>query len=51
MRMEPPEVAVALGPAGLGLVCVVELPPYHYAAIFEKSGREKAGERRAGLAA
>jgi len=36
MRMEPAEVAAAAEPAGLHLSRVVELPPYHYVAIFEK---------------
>ncbi|MDA8251932.1 MAG: class I SAM-dependent methyltransferase [Rhodospirillales bacterium] len=36
MRMTPEEVAAAVAPSGLGLACVVELPPYHYGAIFEK---------------
>jgi SAM-dependent methyltransferase len=38
MRMRPDEVAAAVAPAGFGLVRVVELPPYHYAAILEKGG-------------
>ena len=36
MRMEPAEVAAAVEPAGLKFVRAVELPPYHYGAIFEK---------------
>jgi SAM-dependent methyltransferase len=36
MRMEPGDVSAAIEPAGLRLVGVVELPPYHYGAIFEK---------------
>lgn len=36
MRMEPAEVVAAVQPAGLKLVGVIELPPYHYAAIFER---------------
>jgi SAM-dependent methyltransferase len=36
MRMEPVEVARAVKPAGLHLARIVELPPYHYGAIFEK---------------
>lgn len=36
MRMTPAEVAAAVEPAGLKLVTVVELPPYHYGAVFEK---------------
>lgn len=38
MRMTPAEVAAVLEPAGLRFVNVVELPPYHYGAIFEKPG-------------
>jgi SAM-dependent methyltransferase len=37
MRMEPADVAAVVEPAGLRLVGVVELPPYHYGAIFEKA--------------
>jgi SAM-dependent methyltransferase len=36
MRMAPADVAVAVTPAGLKLLDVVELAPYHYAAIFTK---------------
>ena len=36
MRMSPAEVATLVEPAGLSLADVVELPPYHYGAIFEK---------------
>lgn len=36
MRLEPSDVAAVVEPAGLKLTEVVELPPYHYAAIFEK---------------
>jgi hypothetical protein len=36
MRMEPGELAATVEPAGLKLVAIVELPPYHYGAIFEK---------------
>jgi len=35
--MEPSDVATTVEPAGLGLADVIELPPYHYGAIFEKS--------------
>ena len=38
MRMTPAEVAAVLDPAELRFVNVVELPPYHYGAIFEKPG-------------
>jgi SAM-dependent methyltransferase len=36
MRITPTEVAAIVEPAGLRSVGVVELPPYHYGAIFEK---------------
>jgi ubiquinone/menaquinone biosynthesis C-methylase UbiE len=36
MRMTPVEVEGAVADAGLRRVSVIELPPYHYAAIFEK---------------
>jgi ubiquinone/menaquinone biosynthesis C-methylase UbiE len=36
MRMTPQDVAMAVTPTGLRLIQVVELPPYHYAAIFER---------------
>lgn len=36
MRMEPEDVAAAVEPASLMCAGVVELPPYHYAVIFEK---------------
>ena len=36
MRMTPEEVATTVAPAGLKPLHVVELPPYHYGAIFEK---------------
>ncbi len=36
MRMTPSQVATEVEPADLKLVSVIELPPYHYGAIFEK---------------
>ena len=36
MRMSPEEVEKVLLPSGLILKSVVELPPYHYGAIFKK---------------
>jgi ubiquinone/menaquinone biosynthesis C-methylase UbiE len=36
MRMSPAELATTVEPAGLKLAGVIELPPYHYGAIFEK---------------
>jgi ubiquinone/menaquinone biosynthesis C-methylase UbiE len=43
MRMTPAAVAAAVEPAGLSLVGVVELPPYHYGAIFEKPAARYPG--------
>jgi SAM-dependent methyltransferase len=43
MRMEPSDVVAAVEPAGLNLGQVIELPPYHYAAIFVK--RSAKGRR------
>jgi hypothetical protein len=34
--MRPEAVAAAVEPSGLTLVRVAEIPPYHYASIFEK---------------
>jgi hypothetical protein len=36
IRMEPPEVTRTVESARLTLVRLVDLPPYHYGAIFEK---------------
>jgi ubiquinone/menaquinone biosynthesis C-methylase UbiE len=36
MRMTPQDVTPAVTPTGLQLIKVVELPPYHYATIFER---------------
>lgn len=36
MRMTPEEVMAAVAPAGLRPMRVIDLPPYHYAAIFER---------------
>lgn len=36
LRMSPVETAQKVEPAGLGLIRVVELGPYHYGAIFQK---------------
>lgn len=38
MRMTPADVTAVVEPAGLRSVSVVDLPPYHYGAIFEKRG-------------
>jgi SAM-dependent methyltransferase len=37
MRMEPAEVADTVEPADLTLTDVIELPPYHYGAIFVRA--------------
>lgn len=37
MRMAPEQVRAVVEPAGFRLVRVVELPPYHYGAIFVRS--------------
>lgn len=37
MRMEADDVAAAVEPTGLLLKRVVELPPYHYGAVFHRS--------------
>lgn len=36
LRMTPAELAAAVEPEGLRRVGLIELPPYHYAAIFAK---------------
>jgi SAM-dependent methyltransferase len=36
LRMAPADAAATVEPAGLKLLRVIELPPYHYGAIFEK---------------
>jgi ubiquinone/menaquinone biosynthesis C-methylase UbiE len=38
MRMEADEVTTTVEPAGLVLNRTVELPPYHYGAVFQKGG-------------
>lgn len=37
MRMAPAELATAIEPSGFALTQVLELPPYHYAALFTKT--------------
>jgi SAM-dependent methyltransferase len=36
LRMTPEETIAAVAPARLDLLKVIDLPPYHYAAIFER---------------
>jgi ubiquinone/menaquinone biosynthesis C-methylase UbiE len=35
MRMSPQAVAAVVEPVGFGVAQIVELPPYHYGAVFE----------------
>lgn len=44
MRMSPEEVQAAVEPAGFELARVVELPPYHYGAVFLRSGPQKSAD-------
>ncbi len=37
MRMAPADVSAAVESAGLKLSSIIELPPYHYGAIFRKA--------------
>jgi ubiquinone/menaquinone biosynthesis C-methylase UbiE len=41
MRMAPPDVSAAVEPAGFRLLSVIDLPPYHYGAIFERAGGQR----------
>ena len=36
MRMVSADVAAAVEPAGLRIVRVIELPPHHFGAVFER---------------
>jgi len=36
MRMTPVQVSKLVEPAGLEIIQLVELPPYHYGVIFQK---------------
>lgn len=36
LRMTPDAVVEAVEPAGLAAIGIIEIPPYHYGAIFEK---------------
>jgi ubiquinone/menaquinone biosynthesis C-methylase UbiE len=44
MRMSPEQVRAVVEPAGFRLARVVELPPYHYGAIFLRSGSSDPAE-------
>jgi predicted methyltransferase len=37
MRMSPDDVRPVVEPAGFRLADLVELPPYHYGVVFQKS--------------
>ena len=39
LRLSPEETIESVAPAGLKLAQLVEVPPYHYGAIFERSPR------------
>ncbi|MDA8363586.1 MAG: class I SAM-dependent methyltransferase [Gammaproteobacteria bacterium] len=39
LRMSPAQTCMAVEPAGFTLEAVVELPPYHYGAIFVGTGK------------
>jgi len=39
LRMSPEQTIKAVEPGGLKLAQLVELPPYHYGAVFERSER------------
>jgi len=40
LRLSPEDTIAAVQPSGLALVRAIEVPPYHYAAIFERSARD-----------
>ncbi len=41
LRMSPEQTRVVVEPAGFELETLVELPPYHYGAIFVRSGERR----------
>jgi SAM-dependent methyltransferase len=41
LRMSPASVRDAVEPAGFNLSRLVELPPYHYGAVFERTPHER----------
>lgn len=43
MRMSPEDTRRAVEPAGFALERIVELPPYHYGAVFRAGGAEETG--------
>ncbi len=46
MRMSPDDVRVVVEPAGFMLERVVELPPFHYGAVFRAVEAAKAGDEQ-----
>ena len=46
MRMSPDDVRLAVEPAGFTLERVVELPPFHYGAIFRLVAVAKVGDEQ-----
>jgi SAM-dependent methyltransferase len=46
MRMSPDDVRLAVEPAGFTLERVVELPPFHYGAVFRLDEATKVGDER-----
>jgi len=44
MRMSPEQVCAAVEPAEFALVDLVELPPYHYGAVFRIGASETRGQ-------
>jgi predicted methyltransferase len=44
MRMSPDDVRSAVEPAGFVLERIVDLPPYHYGAVFRPAEATKAGD-------
>ena len=43
MRMSPDDVRLVVEPAGFTLERVVELPPFHYGAVFRVAEAAKVG--------
>ena len=46
LRMAPEQTIEAVEPAGLKLSQLVEVPPYHYAAIFRRPPGKNANSQR-----
>ncbi len=45
LRMRPEEVAAAVEPAGLQPRCVIDVPPYHYASVFQPAAAHERSVR------